>query len=186
VRRARAATDITKARPALFLHPCGGARDARARARTTTSPPRATMPCYQLILFAKPEAAPERLAALLQSVARVVYRESGQFRRFENLGVRPLAYPLRKGGTAYGEVRWMHATYDLAPPALAAVGAAIQADKDVLQYRHVLSTEPLAAFRNRPAEERLKKPAGARRWAAEHFDPDTLSFRLATPSKDLA
>lgn len=143
------------------------------------------MPCYQLILFAKPEAAPDRLAALLRSVARVVYREAGQFRRFENLGVRPLAYPLRKGGAVVEEVRWVHATFDIAPPALAAVGAAIQADKDVLQYRHVRSAEPLAAFRNRPAAERLRKPAGARRWAAEHFDPDTLSFRLAGPA-DLA
>lgn len=136
------------------------------------------MPCYQLLIFARPETAPERLAALLRSVARVVYRESGQFRRFENLGMRPLAYPLRKGGNIYEEVRWVHATYDVAPGALAAVGAAIQAEKDVLQYRHVRSTEPLAEFVNRKPEK-LKRFSGARRWAAESFDPDTLSFKLA-------
>jgi ribosomal protein S6 len=36
-----------------------------------------------------------RLATLFRSVARVVYRESGQFRRVENMGVRPLATPVR-------------------------------------------------------------------------------------------
>jgi ribosomal protein S6 len=135
------------------------------------------MPCYQLVLFAKPEATPERLAALFRSVARVVYREAGQFRRVENLGVRPLAYPLRRPGTTYEEVRWVHATFDVAPAALAAVGAAIQADKDVLQYRHLLATDALARFRFRPEKERVKRASGAMRFASEVFDPDTLSFK---------
>jgi ribosomal protein S6 len=141
------------------------------------------MPCYNLVVFAKPEISPEKLAVLFRAVARVVYREQGQFRTLENLGVRPLAYPVRKSGLKYEEVRWVQATFDVAPQALAAVGSAVQADKDVLQYRHVLSTEPLAAFVAKPPGEKLKKFSGAMRWSAELFDPDTLTLKArAGPS----
>ncbi len=135
------------------------------------------MPCYQLLCFAKPGMSPERLSELFRAVARVVYREGGGFRRVENLGVRPVAYPLRKGGERYDEVRWVSATFDVSPPVLAAVGAVVDAEKDVLQYRHLLQEGRLAAFVARPPGERRKRFSAAMRWGASQFDPDSLTFR---------
>ena len=135
------------------------------------------MPCYQLLCFAKPDTTPERLSALFRAVARVVYREGGGFRRVENLGVRPVAFPLRKGGAKYDEVRWVSATFDAAPPALTAVGAVVDAEKDVLQYRHLVQTDRLAAFRAREPGERRKRFSNAMRWDAAQFDPDSLSLK---------
>lgn len=143
------------------------------------------MPCYQLVVFAKPDMAPEKLAALFRNVARVVFREAGQFRRLENLGVRPLAYPVRKGGAKFEEVRWVTATFDIAPGALPMVGAAIQADKDVLQYKHLRSDDWLAAFSARRKGEKLKRFSGAMRWGADLFDPDTLTLK-ARPAPSAA
>jgi ribosomal protein S6 len=79
------------------------------------------MPPYELIVFLRPAVTPQQLSSLFRNVARIVFREQGQFRRVENLGVRPLAYPLRKSGARYEEVRWVSATFDAAPPVLAAV-----------------------------------------------------------------
>ena len=135
------------------------------------------MPCYQLLCFAKPGMTPERLSELFRAVARVVYREGGGFRRVENLGVRPVAYPLRKGGERYDEVRWVSATFDAAPPVLTAVGAVVAAEKDVLQHRHLLQQDRLAAFVARPPGERRKRFSAAMRWGAAQFDPDALTFR---------
>ena len=38
------------------------------------------MPTYQLIVLAQPSASAEKLAQLMRGVARLVYREQGQFR----------------------------------------------------------------------------------------------------------
>jgi ribosomal protein S6 len=135
------------------------------------------MPCYQLIVFARPDLTPEKLAQLFRSVARVVYREHGQFRYVDNFGVRPLAYPLRKGGQAYEEVRWVQAQYDCAPSVLASVAAAIQAEKGVLQYKHLRAAGPLATFRARGPAEKLKRFSTAMRFNQDVFDPATLTVR---------
>jgi hypothetical protein len=50
------------------------------------------MPTYQLIVFAQPSSSPEKLSTIFKSIARLVYREQGQFRYIDNFGVRPLAY----------------------------------------------------------------------------------------------
>lgn len=145
------------------------------------------MPSYQLILFAKPETSPEKLASLFQNIARVVYRETGVFRTVQNYGVRPLAYPIKKTGNKYEEVRWIEAVYDCSPPVLPIVGAVIQADKDVLQYKHLVNTDPLGRFTGTAKKEKLKKlPGGI---TSEVFDVETLQLKPvvqglgATPSE---
>ena len=138
------------------------------------------MPCYQLLCFAKPGMTPERLSELFRAVARVVYREGGGFRRVENLGVRPVAYPLRKGGARYDEVRWVSATLDVAPSALPAVYAAVKEERDTLQHHTLVSKEPLAAFSNK-RPEKLKRFPAAMRWSSVAFDADTLSLRVREP-----
>lgn len=135
------------------------------------------MPCYQLILLARPDITPEALSVLFRSVARVVFREQGQFRTLDNFGVRPLAYPVRKGGQKFEEVRWVQALYDVAPSALASVGSAIQAEKGVLQYKHLLATGPLARYNASARGEKLKRFSTAMRYNSPLFDPESLQVR---------
>jgi ribosomal protein S6 len=140
------------------------------------------MPCYQLLCFAKADMTPDRLASLFRAVARVVYREGGNFRTVENLGVRPLAYPLRKSGARYEEVRWVSATFDAAPPVLAAVGSIVDAEKDVLQYHHQALEGRLAAFKAVPPEGRRRRLSASLKWGASQFDPHTLRLKPRTAS----
>ena len=135
------------------------------------------MPCYQLILLARPEITPDSLATLFRSIARVIYREQGQFRTLQNLGVRPLAYPIRKAGQKFEEVRWVQAIFDCAPPALASVGSAIQSEKGVLQYKHLLHTGSLAKFDPSGRGEKLKRFSTAMRFNSALFDPESLHVR---------
>jgi ribosomal protein S6 len=141
------------------------------------------MPCYQLIVFAKPEVAPERLAELFRSLARLVYREQGQFRHLENFGVRPLAFPIRNAGTKFEEVRWVQAVYDCAPPSLPAIASLLSSDKDILQFKHLRHTDVLGEFRATARGERRKRFASAVRFQKELFDPETLELgpKVAVP-----
>jgi ribosomal protein S6 len=152
----------------------GAVIDARDRG-TVFSDAAREMPCYQLILLARPDITPERLAVLFRSIARVVYREQGQFRTVENFGVRPLCYPIRKTGQKFEEVRWVHAHYDCAPAALPAVGSAIQAEKGVLQYKHLRAQGPLAKLNMSGRTEKLKRFSSAMRYNSPLFDPETLA-----------
>lgn len=135
------------------------------------------MPSYQLVLLARPDITPDRLATLFRSVARVVFREQGQFRTVTNMGVRPLAFPVRKNGAKFEEARWVQAEYDCTPPALTSVGAAIQSEKGVLQYTHLRAVGPLAAFDGSGRGEKLKRFSTAMRFNAALFDPETLRTR---------
>ena len=153
------------------------------------------MPCYTMILLARPDLPPAKLAALFRGLARVVYREHGQFRRVMNRGVRPLAHAVRAGGAAFGEARWVEASFDVAPPALAAVAAAVGVEKGVLQFKTLRGADgaagggELAAFVQRPRGERLKRFSSAMRYNAELFDPATLTTHAPgtwNPSADAA
>lgn len=135
---------------------------------------------YQLIVFLRPAVTPQQLATLFRSVARIVFREQGQFRRVENLGVRPLATPIRRDGERFDEVRWVSATLDVAPSALPAVYAAVKEERDTLQHHTLVSKEPLAAFSNK-RPEKLKRFPAAMRWSSVAFDADTLSLRVREP-----
>lgn len=141
------------------------------------------MPCYQLILLARPDTSADKLAALFRSIARVVYREHGQFRTISHLGVRPLAYPVRKAGQKFEEARWVQAYYDVAPPSLAAVASAIQSEKGVLQYKHLRMHAPsmeLAAFRPSGRKEKLKPFSTAMKFNEDILDVETLRTRRAS------
>jgi ribosomal protein S6 len=145
--------------------------------------PLSTMPCYQLVVLAKPEIPPERLAELFRSLARLVYREQGQFRHLENFGVRPLAFPIRSAGAKFEEVRWVQAVYDCAPPSLPAIASLLSSDKDILQFKHLRHRDILGEFRATARGERRKRFAGAVRFQRELFDPETLELgpKVAVP-----
>jgi ribosomal protein S6 len=135
------------------------------------------MPPYELIVFLRPSVTPLQLSTLFRSVARIVFREQGQFRRVENLGVRPIAHPIRRDGERFDEVRWVTAALDVAPAALPAVYAALKEERDTLQHHTLVSKDPLAAFSNR-RPERLKRFPAAMRYNPVGFDPDSLSLRV--------
>ena len=137
------------------------------------------MPCYQLVLLARPDITPERLSVLFRAIARVVYREQGQFRNVENFGVRPLSFPIRVLGQKFDEARWVHATYDCAPSGLAAVTSTIQTEKGVLQYKFLRAGGPLARFDASGRTEKLKRFSTAMRFNSALFDPATL--KVAQP-----
>jgi ribosomal protein S6 len=102
-------------------------------------------------------------------------RAVAYFRRYiENYGVRPLAYPVRKGGQKFEEVRWVHAFYDVSPTVLASVASAIQSEKSVLQYKHLRHEDELAAFKQSGKTEKLKRFSSAMRFNTELFDPNSL------------
>ena len=135
------------------------------------------MPTYQLVVLAQPSASSEKLAALFRGVARLVFREQGQFRTVENFGVRPLAYPIRKAGSRFEEVRWVQATFDCAPPALPTIGALLGGDRDVLQFKTLRAgPELLGEFRAKRVPERLKRFSVSARFERELFDPETLEM----------
>jgi ribosomal protein S6 len=140
------------------------------------------MPCYQLLLLARPDITPEKLSELFRLVARVVYREHGQFRTIENFGVRPLAFPIRKSGQKFEEVRWIHAFFDVAPSALGNVNAAISSEKGVLQAKVLRSNDALSKFSPATRREKLAKFSTAMKYNATMFDPETLETHVASPS----
>lgn len=129
------------------------------------------MPCYQLVVFVRPDASPERLTELFRSVARVVYREQGQFRYLENFGVRPLAWPIRKAGSKFDEVRWVQCLYDVSPQVLSTIESAVKGDKDVLQLRHLRYGGYLGEFKARTSSERREKMSAAMKLNTLIFDP---------------
>jgi len=132
------------------------------------------MPCYQLVLLARPDITAEKLAVLFRGVARVVYREHGQLRNIDNFGVRPLCFAIRKGGQKFEEARWVHAFFDVAPQALASIAAAIQTEKGVLQYKYLRATGFLAEFKPSGGKEKLKRFSTAMRYNSALFDPQAL------------
>ena len=91
--------------------------------------------------------------------------------------MRPLAFPIRKGGGRFEEVRWVQALFDCAPPALPTIGALLGGDRDVLQFKTLRAgPELLGEFRAKRVPERLKRFAASARYERELFDPETLEM----------
>lgn len=90
------------------------------------------MPCYRVLCLLRPDTAPEKLASIFRDVARAVYREKGQFRGVENLGVRPLHWPLRKLGYKFDDARWVQYWADVSPTGLAQVRASMKQSPELL------------------------------------------------------
>jgi len=137
------------------------------------------MPAYQLVVLTRPEVTAEALAVLFRSVARVVYRERGQFRRVENHGVRPLAFPIHRQGAKLEEARWVMSTFDVAPGALANIAAAVRAEKGVLRLEFLRNRSPLGEFSPSGRRERVKAFSAAMRFNAPVFDPATATVQKA-------
>ncbi|KAA0153395.1 hypothetical protein FNF27_02837 [Cafeteria roenbergensis] len=133
------------------------------------------MPLYRLVTYAKPDTTSEKLADVFRGVARMVYRERGQFRRINNMGIRPLAYPFRRPREKYEAARFVECTYDLAPRAIPEVERLLRAEDSVLRFVHMKDEGELAAFRRGVAKEIAPKvPTPAQRVNGE-FNPATMS-----------
>jgi len=133
------------------------------------------MPLYRLIAYAKPDTSAEKLSDMFRGVARMVYRERGQFRRINNLGVRPLAYPHRRPREKYEAARFVECSYDLAPRAIPEVERLLRSEDAVLRFVHLKSEGSLAEFRRGEVKPRANKPVTPAQRTRGEFDPATMS-----------
>jgi ribosomal protein S6 len=90
------------------------------------------MVCYRVLCLAKPATAPKKLAKIFQVAARVVYREKGQFRTVENLGVRPLQWPIQNHGQKFEDARWVQFWCDVSPAGLQQLRNTLTREEDLL------------------------------------------------------
>jgi ribosomal protein S6 len=90
------------------------------------------MPCYRVLCLARPDTTPSKLADIFRSLAKVVYREKGQFRTIENLGVRPLHWPIRAFGHKYDDARWVQFWCDVSPAGLTQLRGLIRQEESIL------------------------------------------------------
>jgi ribosomal protein S6 len=90
------------------------------------------MPCYRFLCLARPDTAPAKLAEIFRGVAKVVYREKGQFRTIENLGIRPLHWPIRAFGNKFDDARWVQFYCDVSPAGLTQVRGLIRQEEAIL------------------------------------------------------
>jgi small subunit ribosomal protein S6 len=132
------------------------------------------MPLYRLLAYTKPDTSSADLAELFRSVARLVYRERGQFRKIQNLGVRPLAYPHRRPREKYDSARFVECTYDLAPKGLAEVERLLKSEDSVLRCFHMRSEDELAKFKRGDKQEKPPKALTAAEKAQGEFNPATM------------
>ena len=105
------------------------------------------MPCYKLLTWARSDATPAELASTFRGLARLVYREQGQFRTIQNHGVRPLAWPVRKPYEKHEEARLVEAVYDISPAGKSVLDSYLKSAKPVLLSWHLKQTDKLAEFR---------------------------------------
>ncbi len=115
------------------------------------------MPCYQLLCFARPETSPKALAETFRRLARLVYREKGQMRTVENLGVRPLAYAHRIPREKFDDARLIQCSYDLPPSALVEVEGLLRNDPNMLRYFHLRDASDSAGFKPGASKSASKK-----------------------------
>ena len=104
------------------------------------------MPCYKLMVWSRPEANPKELANTFRALARLVYREQGQFRTLQNLGVRPLAWPIALPYEKFDEVRLVQCTFDISPSGKSQLESFLKGNDSVLSFSHLRDSSKLAAF----------------------------------------
>ena len=63
------------------------------------------MPVYELFCLARPQISQQSLAAVIKTAANVVLTNAGVMTDVTSYGHRDLAYPIRKAGSKYTEVR---------------------------------------------------------------------------------
>lgn len=114
------------------------------------------MPCYRLLAYAKPDTTPKDLARVFQNVARVVFRERGQLRTVENLGVRPVSTPFRVGGERIDDARMVMAFYDVSPLGLQVIASTLQQERAVMNFFHTSLDDGLGKFNG--GKKKNKKP----------------------------
>ena len=90
------------------------------------------MPYYRTLCLVKPATSKKALTTMFRDVARLVYRERGNFRTIENLGVRPLATPVARNGMRFGDARWVSCSFDANPKGRSEVEKLLNMSSDIL------------------------------------------------------
>lgn len=63
------------------------------------------MPVYELFCLARPGLAKQSLAAVIDKAGKAVFGSNGVLTDIKSFGERELAYPIRKAGSKFSEVR---------------------------------------------------------------------------------
>lgn len=63
------------------------------------------MPVYELFCLARPKLARKQLASLIKTACTSVFTNNGVLTEVLSYDLRDLAYPIRKAGSKYEEVR---------------------------------------------------------------------------------
>ena len=63
------------------------------------------MPVYELFCLARPGLAKQSLTSVIEKAGKAVFGNSGVLTDIRSYGDRELAYPIRKAGSKFSEVR---------------------------------------------------------------------------------
>lgn len=139
-----------------------------------------TMPCYKLIVWSRPEATPAELAKTFRGLAKLVYREQGQFRTLANKGVRPLAWPIRKPYEKFDEARLVECSFDVSPSGKEQLEGFLTSAEEVLAFTHLRDDGPLASFKRGTRKVRTKPVTAQMLSQGVLFDPETMKPTLTS------
>ncbi|GAA5093972.1 30S ribosomal protein S6 [Bartonella acomydis] len=132
------------------------------------------MALYEHIFLARQDIAPQQIDELLNLYKSVIEAHGGKVGRVENLGLRPLAYRIRKNRKAY----YVLVNIDAPAAAIAEVERQMRINEDILRYmtirveKHETEKSVMLSRLDRNAhigqdEERARSPRRQREDAIE-------------------
>ncbi|KAL0480333.1 ribosomal protein S6 [Acrasis kona] len=92
------------------------------------------MPLYELIYFVSSRATLPTVAQCMRSKAEIVFKHGGVIRRYENMGILPLAYPMYRHREKHFKGRWVTMLFDGSNRLLSELNQHIGEDKDVFRW----------------------------------------------------
>jgi len=110
---------------------------------------------------------------MFRGLARLVYRERGNFRTIENMGVRPLGTPVTRDSVRFEDARFVTCSFDANPTGRAEIERLLNMSSDVLSWEisRPDAEKDLARFKVH-RREKLKPFTAAMKLEEEPFDPE--------------
>lgn len=114
------------------------------------------MPYYYLYLIANPTLGRPELVNLLKSTASIVVERGGVVRLVENLGIRHLAYVMKRHQMVASVGRYIRLQVDCNPQTLLHLDHSVRTNELVLRWSFIKQKEGVAAMKER--EMHMKMP----------------------------
>lgn len=105
-----------------------------SKKRASTQPVGADRRAYELTIVVPPTVKADRRSTVIESLKKTIEKAKGVVDRVDEIGLRDLAYPIRKERTGW----YATLQISLPPDALAGVDALVRRDENIL--RHLLLT----------------------------------------------